>query len=50
MATMREFRPETRFVLEHSEDVQLLVEALDAAKADVAAIVEEAQEALKGRD
>ncbi len=50
MTDMKEFRPETRFVLEHREDVLLLQEAMAAAEADFAQILAATLKALSERD
>ena len=49
MAAVKDFRPETKFVLEHWDDVQLLVEALDAASTDVSGLLEAVQKSLPER-
>lgn len=50
MAKLKSLRPETKFVLEHWEDVQLLQEAMAAAEADFAQLLGSAVASLADRE
>lgn len=50
MARFKGYRPETKFILEHYEDVRLLKDAIDSAESDLAELLASIESELQGRD